>query len=109
MQEVVNNLVQNAIEALASIKDGARILAVRTKKQPDNSMLLEVEDTGPGIDATTSAKIFDAFVTTKSRGTGLGLALCQTIVERHGGKISVVAAQTRGSIFRVVLPTQRIS
>ena len=73
LQEVVNNLVQNAIEALAAIKDSQRILVVRTKgRLPDDAILLEVEDRGPGIDPTTSAKIFDAFTTTKSKGRGLG-------------------------------------
>jgi signal transduction histidine kinase len=105
LQEVVNNLVQNAVDALGSIKDTQRILAVRTKGQPDNAILLEVEDTGPGIDAATSAKIFDAFTTTKSHGMGLGLAICQTIIERHGGKISVAAGNPRGALFRIVLPS----
>jgi signal transduction histidine kinase len=106
LQEVVNNLVQNAIEALESIKDTRRILAVRTRRQPDNEILLEIEDTGPGIDAAKSANIFDAFTTTKSNGSGLGLAICQTIVERHNGRISVLAAKPRGCIFQIILQTQ---
>jgi signal transduction histidine kinase len=79
-------------------------LTVRTDDHADGTVGLEVEDTGPGIDSLATNKIFDAFNTTKAHGMGLGLAICQTIVERHNGRISVVAARPRGCIFRVVIP-----
>ena len=106
LQEVVTNLVQNAIDALGSTKDTRRLLLARTRAEPDNTIVLEIEDTGPGIDADTSGRIFDAFTTTKSQGSGLGLAICQTIVEQHNGKISFLAAKPHGCIFRIILPAQ---
>ena len=107
LQEVVANLVHNAVEALEAIKDDHRILTVRTENQRNDEIILEIEDTGAGIDPGVSDKIFDAFVTTKSQGTGLGLAICQTIIERHNGRISVSAAHPHGSVFRIVLPAHR--
>jgi signal transduction histidine kinase len=65
---------------------------------------VEVEDTGPGIDAKSLDKVFDAFVTTKPGGMGLGLAICRTIIDRHGGQLSASAAHPRGAVFRMVLP-----
>jgi signal transduction histidine kinase len=106
LQEVVNNLIQNAIDALTSANGHQRKLTVRTDHQVDGMIALEVEDTGPGIDQRAANKIFDAFTTTKSHGMGLGLAICQTIIERHNGQISVVTAEPRGSIFRVVIPVR---
>ena len=104
LQEVIDNIIQNAIDALANSKDDRRKLTVRTNDHADGMIGLEVEDTGPGIDSLATNKIFDAFNTTKAHGMGLGLAICQTIVERHNGRISVVAARPRGCIFRVVIP-----
>jgi signal transduction histidine kinase len=69
--------------------------------------VVAVEDSGSGIDPKQSHAIFDAFVTTKPHGMGLGLAICRMIIERHGGQLSVTPAQPRGSIFRVVLPVGR--
>jgi signal transduction histidine kinase len=65
---------------------------------------MSIEDSGPGIDPLHAENIFDAFVTTKSAGMGLGLALCRMIIERHSGELSVSPARPRGSIFRIVLP-----
>jgi signal transduction histidine kinase len=65
---------------------------------------MEVEDTGPGIEAKNLDKVFDAFVTTKPGGMGLGLAICRMIIDRHGGQLSASPAQPRGAVFRMVLP-----
>jgi signal transduction histidine kinase len=89
LQEVIINLLQNAVEAMDAIKDDRRV---------------EVEDTGPGIDAKNLDKVFDAFVTTKPGGMGLGLAICRMIIDRHGGQLSASPAQPRGAVFRMVLP-----
>jgi len=103
LQEVVTNLLQYAIDALGNVKD-RRELILRTYREADGTVGLEVQDTGSGIDSNAAGKIFDVFTTTKPQGMGLGLAICQTIVERHNGSISAVAAVPRGAIFRVVLP-----
>ena len=105
LQEVLFNLVHNAIEAMDPIKDDRRILQVRTEPYGGNSIVVAVEDSGAGIDPNQASNIFDAFVTTKSGGMGLGLAICKMIVDRHDGQLSATRAHPRGSVFRVVLPT----
>jgi C4-dicarboxylate-specific signal transduction histidine kinase len=106
LQEVIINVLQNAVEAMAAIKDDRRLLTVRTRRDGDKT-IVEVEDTGPGIDAQTLDKVFDAFVTTKPGGTGLGLAICRMIVDRHGGELSASLGHSRGALFRMVLPQER--
>ncbi len=104
LQEVFINLIQNAIEAMDDIKDDRRLLQVRAEPRGRNAVIVAVEDSGSGIDPTRSNVIFDAFVTTKPRGMGLGLAICRMIIERHGGELSASPAHPRGAVFRVVLP-----
>jgi signal transduction histidine kinase len=103
LQEVVINLIHNAIEAMDEVKADRRVLQVKTQLDGD-SILLAVEDSGPGVDPNKINSIFDAFVTTKRDGMGLGLAICRTIVERHEGKMSIVPAHPHGCVFHVVLP-----
>jgi signal transduction histidine kinase len=104
LQEVFINLIRNAIEAMESRKDGQRLLHVRAALDGDGTIIVDVEDSGPGIDPERLANIFDAFITTKPHGMGLGLAICRMIIERHAGKLSALPGQPSGSIFRVVLP-----
>ena len=104
LQEVFINLVHNAIEAMAAIDDDQRILRVRAERHGGNAITVAVEDSGPGIDPQQLKTIFDAFITTKPNGLGLGLAICRLIIERHKGSLSVAPAEPRGSAFRIVLP-----
>ena len=104
LQEVIINLLQNAVEAMDAIKDDRRVLTVRTTRDGDKAIRMEVEDTGPGIEAKNLDKVFDAFVTTKPGGMGLGLAICRMIIDRHGGQLSASPAHPRGAVFRMVLP-----
>jgi signal transduction histidine kinase len=108
LQEVLVNLIRNAIEAMVADKladnDSRRALRVSSQPHGTNKLIVAVEDSGPGIDPKHVASIFDAFMTTKAKGMGLGLALSRMIVERHGGQLSVSAAEPRGAIFRLVLP-----
>jgi signal transduction histidine kinase len=106
LQEVVINLFQNAIEAMRAIKDGPRTLQLRTKRHGDEAIVVEVEDSGPGIDPADLNSIFDAFFTTKPHGVGLGLAICRMIIERHGGRLSASSDGTNGALFQVILPTR---
>jgi signal transduction histidine kinase len=106
LEEVVINLCQNAIEAVNAIKDGPRALHLRTKRSADDAIVVEVEDSGPGIDPASLNNIFDAFFTTKSHGMGLGLAICRMIIERHGGRLSASSDGTSGTLFQIVLPTR---
>ena len=105
LQEVIINLVHNAIEAMDVIDHNRRVLTVRTGQHNGKSVAVDLEDSGPGIDPKVFATMFDAFVTTKPRGTGLGLAICRTIVERHGGQLSARSDGKSGTLFRLILPT----
>ena len=82
----------------------AGVLTLKTENESEKAIAVEIADSGPGITPTVRSKIFDPFVSTKPGGMGLA-AICQTIVERHSGRISVTAAHPSGSIFRVVLLT----
>jgi signal transduction histidine kinase len=105
LQEVLVNLINNAIEAMDEIKDRPRTLLVKTERHGSDEVALTVEDSGPGIEPDRLAGIFDAFVTSKFLGTGLGLAICQIIVERHGGQISARSSEKAGgALFRCILP-----
>jgi len=105
LREVIINLINNALEAMASA-DGRRILKIRTEPTAGGAAIA-VEDTGPGIGPDSAQGIFDAFVSTKPQGMGLGLAICRMIVDRHQGELSFSAASPHGAIFRVVLPRSR--
>jgi signal transduction histidine kinase len=104
LQEVLLNLFHNAIEAMTAIKPDRRAMKVQTALAVGRTMVIEIEDSGPGIDPKRLESIFDAFVTTKSYGTGLGLAICSAIVERHGGQLLASSDGKNGALFKVVLP-----
>jgi two-component system, NtrC family, sensor kinase len=103
LEEVLLNLVRNAIEAMQTDKNDHRVLQVSSGPGGDK-IIVAVEDSGPGIDPKHAESIFDAFVTTKSHGMGLGLALCRMIIERHSGLLTASPAHPRGTIFRIGLP-----
>jgi signal transduction histidine kinase len=104
LQQVIWNLIVNAAESMDSVVDRARILRVRSEMHDVSNVLVTVEDTGVGIDPQDHNRIFEAFFTTKSNGIGMGLSICRSIVEAHGGRLSVSPGKPHGSIFRVVLP-----
>ncbi len=106
IQQVLANLLSNAVEALAEVADGTRVITIRTAAD-DSMAVVEVEDSGPGIAPADSGRVFDPFVTTKSQGMGLGLAICRTVVDRHGGKLTTLPAHPRGTIFRLQLPAAK--
>jgi two-component system, NtrC family, sensor kinase len=105
LQQVILNLIMNAVEAMGTVEDGARMLSVTTQTQEPNRVLLTVQDTGPGIDPSRKDRIFDAFFSTKSSGMGMGLFICRSIVEAHGGHLWATAADPDGAIFHLTLPT----
>jgi len=104
LQQVIVNLIQNAIDAMDSVDNDRRVLQMRTEHNGDDAISITVEDTGPGIDPKKSDEMFGAFFTTKPHGMGLGLAICRMIVERHDGELSVTSASPHGAIFRIKLP-----
>jgi signal transduction histidine kinase len=109
MQEVILNLVRNAIEAMDAIKDGRRVLRVKTWRHGDDTIAVVIEDSGPGIDPEQLGGIFDPFVSTKPRGMGLGLAICRMTIERHGGQLSASAGKNKGALFQFILPIKPAS
>ena len=104
LQEVMLNLVRNSIEAMDSVTDRPRVLWVRTERDGRDAIVVSVEDSGPGIDSEKLDSIFDAFVTTKPHGMGLGLAICRMIISRHEGQLSASADNKSGALFRLTLP-----
>ena len=104
LQQVVLNLVKNAIEAMTSIPSGSRHLRVVTRLKGDSAVLLSVQDSGHGITAEDQNRVFDPFFTTKLSGMGLGLAICRTVAQDHGGNLRLVETSSRGSIFEIELP-----
>jgi signal transduction histidine kinase len=108
LQEVIINLVQNAVEAMEAPTVDRRILTIRSARDRGNNIAVDVEDTGPGIAQDRERDIFEAFVTTKPSGMGLGLAICRTIIDRHQGQLLISQAKPRGTIFRVILPLRSL-
>jgi signal transduction histidine kinase len=103
MLQVLVNLFTNAMEAMAATRT-IHVLRVKTEPKGKNNISITVEDSGPGLPSGLSDSVFDPFVTTKPSGMGLGLALCQTIVERHGGSIAVNSEPGSGARFHITLP-----
>ncbi len=105
LQQVILNLIMNAVDAMNSVTSRQRVLRLRSTIDGSDGVLVSVEDSGPGIDPKNIDRIFDSFFTTKSQGTGLGLFLCRSIVEDHGGRIwATSSGPDHGALFNVVLP-----
>ncbi len=104
LRQVILNLIMNAIDAMSSVADRERILIVRSETDGSDNVLISLEDSGTGIDPDHMDRIFDAFFTTKAHGMGMGLSICRSIVESHGGKLWVSARSPYGSIFSAQLP-----
>ncbi len=104
LQEVIINLVNNAAQAMTAINNRPRVLQIKTELQDGDNISVSIEDSGPGIDPNEIDSIFDAFISTKDKGIGLGLAICRMIIERHGGRISASSGAKGGARFEFVLP-----
>lgn len=104
LQQVVLNIITNAADAMRTIDDRARVLRVRSRSFDLNGVAVSVQDSGTGIDPKNIDRVFDAFFTTKTNGMGMGLAICRSIVEAHGGNLSVSPGVPHGSVFHIVLP-----
>jgi len=103
LQQVLLNLLTNAVDSMASITDRPHVLRVRSERLEDWA-LISVQDSGTGINAEHAERVFEAFFTTKPNGTGLGLSICRSIVEAHEGRLSASAVHPYGSVFQVMLP-----
>jgi C4-dicarboxylate-specific signal transduction histidine kinase len=104
LQQVVLNLVLNAVEAMGSVEGGKRELLISIEQTQVNGMLVAVRDLGPGIDPERLDRIFEAFYTTKSNGIGMGLSICRSIIIAHGGRLWAEANEPQGAAFLFTLP-----
>jgi PAS domain S-box-containing protein len=109
LQQVIMNLLVNAIEAMSSVDDRSRELTIASGKEGANAVFVEVQDTGPGIDPADLDRLFQSFYTTKPDGIGMGLAISRSIVEAHGGRLSAAPNQPCGAAFRFALPVEEPS
>jgi PAS domain S-box-containing protein len=107
LQQVIINLAMNGIEAMQPVTDRARELVIRTSQDDPRQVVVSVTDCGVGIAAENTDRLFNAFFTTKSSGMGMGLSICRSIVEAHGGRLSASGNEGPGATFQFVLPVHR--
>ena len=104
LQQVILNLVINAVQAMAGVSEGPRELLVTTGSAESDGVLVAVRDTGPGLSPSSAERLFDAFYTTKPDGMGMGLSICRSIIEAHGGRMWASANLPRGATFQFTAP-----
>jgi PAS domain S-box-containing protein len=107
LQQVILNLIVNAIEAMRDVGEGARELLISTGGDASNGVHVSFRDSGPGLDPASLERLFEAFYTTKSSGLGMGLPICHSIIEAHGGRIWAGVNEPRGAVFHFTLPLER--
>jgi PAS domain S-box-containing protein len=105
LQQVVLNLILNAVEAMSTIEAGPRELLIGTEQTQTSGVLVSVRDSGPGIDPDHLSRVFEAFYTTKSSGVGMGLSICRSIIDAHGGRLWADVNASRGAVFQLALPS----
>lgn len=106
LQQVIPNLVHNALEAMDTATDRGRVLRVRTNRHGGDAIAVAVQDSESGIDPKNLDSVFDAFVTTKPQGMELGLAISRMIIERHGGQLTASSDGRNGAVLQVILPNE---
>ena len=104
LQQVVLNLAINAVQAMSGADEGPRELLISTEGIEDEGVRVGVQDTGPGLSPESLPRLFDPFYTTKAGGVGMGLAICQSIVEAHGGRLWATSCEPRGALFQFTVP-----
>jgi signal transduction histidine kinase len=107
LQQVILNLIINAVEAMSDMSEGSRELVISSAKDASGGVVVAVQDSGPGLNPEGFDRIFDAFYTTKTGGMGMGLSVCRSIVEQHGGFMWASRKPGPGAIIQFTLPVER--
>jgi len=103
---VILNLIINAVEAMSGLAEGSRELLISTGKDASGGVLVTVQDSGPGLSSEACERAFDAFYTTKPGGMGMGLSICRSIIEQHGGRIWASRKAGPGATIQFTLPVE---
>jgi signal transduction histidine kinase len=103
LQQVILNLILNAVQAMGAVSDGTREVLITTS-QTANEVCLGVQDTGPGLSPESLPRLFEPFYTTKPEGMGMGLSICRSIIEAHGGRLWATRCEPRGALFQFTIP-----
>jgi C4-dicarboxylate-specific signal transduction histidine kinase len=106
LQQVILNLITNAVQAMGGAKVESRELVISSRKTDRNGIVVAVRDSGPGLDPANPERVFEPFYTTKSDGLGMGLSICRSIIEAHGGRLWASSNVPRGATFQFMLPAQ---
>ena len=106
LQQVVLNLILNALQAMGAVGEDARRVLITTSQIELNDLYIGVQDTGPGLSPETLSRLFEPFYTTKPNGMGMGLAICRSIVEAHGGHLRATACEPHGALFQFTIPAR---
>jgi signal transduction histidine kinase len=107
LQQVILNLTMNAIEAMSAVDGGPKAVLISTVNSESDGVVVAVRDSGLGLDPANIERIFNAFYTTKADGLGMGLSICRSIVEAHGGKLWATPGAPRGAVFQFTLPAEQ--
>jgi len=107
LQQVILNLILNAVEAMSGVSEGSRELLIGTGQEASGGVLVTVQDSGPGLNLESFDRLFDAFYTTKPGGMGMGLSICRSIVDAHGGRLWASRTAGPGAAFQFTLPLHR--
>jgi PAS domain S-box-containing protein len=108
LQQVILNLILNAVEAMTGLAERARELRISAETDAARGVVVTVRDTGPGLDQANVGRLFEAFYTTKPSGMGMGLAICSSIIEAHGGRLCAFGNEPRGAVFQFTLPPEAV-
>jgi signal transduction histidine kinase len=100
-------LIMNAVEAMSGLRDGSKELLISTTKTTTDEVLVAVQDSGPGVASANFERLFDAFYSTKPSGLGMGLSICRSIIQAHGGKLWATPGALRGAVFQLTLPANQ--
>jgi signal transduction histidine kinase len=109
LQQVILNLIMNAIEAMSEVSDGSRQLLIGTRVDQPDGVIVAVRDSGPGLKPESLDHLFDPFYTTKPAGMGMGLSICRSIIEAHGGRTWAAANVPQGASFHFRLPAHGVT